>query len=109
MRTPPPAATLPGMNNDRYAMAQAIYERTMWRLRVGIRLLAVALLTLVARCVIDGLNIADVIAGTVIALLLIAAVGLWRQGRRVRPDADARHTGSDHDNSAPTPGMTCVP
>jgi ABC-type proline/glycine betaine transport system permease subunit len=84
MRTPPPRATLPGINDDRDATAQAIYERTMRRLSVAIRLLTVVLLALVARSVIDGLNIADVIAGTAIALLLIASVGLWRQGCRLR-------------------------
>jgi hypothetical protein len=57
-------------------MTHAIYERTMLRLRVAIRLLAAALLALVAHSVTDGLNIADVITGTAIALLLIASVGL---------------------------------
>jgi hypothetical protein len=71
-------------------MSQATYERTMRRLRVTIRLLTVVLLALVARSVTDGLNVAAVITGTAIALLLIAAAGLWRQGRRLRPYANAR-------------------
>jgi hypothetical protein len=78
------------MNDSRVVIAQEIYERTMCRLRVAIRLLAVVLLALVARGLIDGLTAADVISGTVIALLLIASVGLWRQGRRIRPDAGPR-------------------
>jgi hypothetical protein len=93
MRTPPPDATLPGMNDGGRAMSQATYERTMWRLRVTIRLLTVVLLALVAHSVTDGLNVAAVITGTAIALLLIAAVGLWRQGRRLRPYANARQSG----------------
>jgi hypothetical protein len=104
MRTPPPDATLPGMNDGGRAMSQATYERTMWRLRVTIRLLTVVLLALVARSVTDGLNVAAVITGTAIALLLIAAVGLWRQGRRLRPYADARQSGSDDGNGARTRG-----
>jgi hypothetical protein len=104
MRTPTRDATLPAMNGDRYAMTQAIYERTMWRLRVAIRLLTVVLLALVARAVIDGLDVADVVTGTAVALLLIASVGLWRQGRRLRPDAGARQSCSDDDKSARTRG-----
>jgi hypothetical protein len=109
MRTPPPDTTLAGMDDGRYAIPPAIYERTMRRLRVTIRLLTVALLALVARSAIDGLNIADVITGTAIALLLIASVGLWRQGVRLPPDADARQSGSDDDNNnARTRGMACA-
>ena len=61
----------------------------MRRLRVAIRLLTVVLLAVVSRSVIDGPNIADVITGTAIGLLLIASVGLWRHGRRIRLDADS--------------------
>jgi hypothetical protein len=105
---PPPGATLLAVSDRRYPMTQAIYGRTMSRLRVAIRLLTVVLLALVARSVIDGFHVADVITGTAIALLLIASVGLWRQGRRLRPYADARQGGSD-DDSARTRGMAGPP
>jgi hypothetical protein len=75
--------TLSGMNEGHDAITQATYERTMWRLRVAIRLLTVALLALVARSAISGFNVAVVITGTTIALLLLASVRLWRQGRRL--------------------------
>jgi hypothetical protein len=97
--------TLSGMNEGRYAMTQATYERTMWRLRVAIRLLTVALLALVARSATSGLNVAVVITGTTIALLLIVSVGLWREGRRLQPYADAHQSGSDDDNGERTRGM----
>jgi xanthine/uracil permease len=71
-------------------MSQATYERTMRRLRATIRLLTVVLLALVAHSATDGLNVTAVITGTAIGWLLIAAVGLWRQGRRLRPYANAR-------------------
>ncbi len=70
-------------------MTQAIYERTMRRLRVTIRLLTLVLLAL-ACSVIDRPTAADVVTGTVIAVLLVGSVGLRRQGCRVRPDAGSR-------------------
>ena len=93
------------MNEGRYAMTQATYERTMWRLRVVIRMFMVVLLVLVARSATSGLNVAVVITGTAIALLLIASVGLWRQGCRLQPYADAHQSGSDDDNGERTRGM----
>lgn len=106
MRTPPPGATLPPVNDRRDPMTQAIYERTMSGRRVAIRVLTVVLLALLARSVTDGFNVADGITGTAIALLLITSVALWWQGRRLRPYADARQSDSD-DNSARTRGTAC--
>jgi hypothetical protein len=67
-------------------------------------LLTVVLIALVARSVTDGLSVAAVITATAIALLLIVAVGLWGQGRRLRPYADARQSGSDNGNGTTTRG-----
>jgi hypothetical protein len=80
-------------------MTQEIYERTMRRLRVTIPLLTVALLSLIARSVVSGLKIADVISEMVIALLLTASVGLWRQGRRLRTHAGIRQGGTDDETA----------
>jgi hypothetical protein len=88
------------MNDDRQAVPQAIYERTMRRLRVAIRLLTVVLLAVVARSVSDGLSMAGGITGTAIALLLISSLGLWRQGRRMRPDVNDRRRGCDDETGA---------
>jgi len=96
------------MNDACDPSASAVYERAMRRLRVAIRLLTVVLLALVARSVSDGPNLAGVITGTMIALLLTASIGLRRQGRRMRPD-DARQSGGNEEKGAPARAMACAP
>jgi hypothetical protein len=105
MRTPPPDATVPTIIDGRDEMTQATYERTMCRLRFVIRMFMVVLLVLVARSVTDRLTVAVVITGAPIAFLPIASVGPRRQGRRLRPYADARQSGSSDYNSALPRGL----
>jgi hypothetical protein len=64
-----------------------IYDRSMERLRVTIRVLSALLVALLARILSDGLTIAVGLSEALIALLLLAALGLWRHGRRLGSDA----------------------
>jgi hypothetical protein len=69
-------------------LPDAIYERTIGRLRVTAAMLAAVEVALIARAVVDGLNFANGVAGAVIAVMLIASLWLWRTGRRLRRDAN---------------------
>jgi hypothetical protein len=62
----------------------AIFERTMRRLAVTIKLLVVTLLALIARAVTDGPGLAVDMATALIALILVGALYLWRQGHGLR-------------------------
>jgi hypothetical protein len=63
----------------------------MWRLGVTIKVLVATLLALIARTVTDGSRLAVDLSMGVIALLLLAALLLRRQGRRLRsPGHDPR-------------------
>jgi hypothetical protein len=59
----------------------------MRRLRTCTRLLSAVLVALIARMFIVGLNAAIELAGSVVVPLLIGALLLLRQGRRINPDA----------------------
>jgi hypothetical protein len=63
---------------------RALWEREMRRLRLTTWALAVVLVALIARSLIAGLSVAAELSGPVVALLL-AAVLLARQGRRIEP------------------------
>jgi hypothetical protein len=62
--------------------AQNVYARTMRHLRVCIRLLTALLLACVAHIVTDGLTPGLALGMALTALLLLAALGLWRIGSR---------------------------
>ena len=70
-------------------MNQTAYDRAIRRLRVCVRVLSAVLLALIARSVIDGVNLAIVLTEALIALLLLASAALWRHGRRLQPHASA--------------------
>jgi hypothetical protein len=67
-----------------FAEAEPIYHRAMRRLRVCIAALTALLLAAVARAVTVGLNATGRVALALTALLLLASLGLWRQGSRLR-------------------------
>jgi di/tricarboxylate transporter len=62
---------------------RALWEREMRRLRLITWVLAVVLLALIARSLMLGLTVAAELSGPVVAALLLAAVLLTRQGRRI--------------------------
>jgi hypothetical protein len=100
-------------------MNRAAHARAMRQLRVFVRVLSAMLLALIAHCVIDGANLAVLIGGVLIALLLLVSGALWRYGLRVEPRASApaaarpharrdkqigvadRHTSSKRNNQTP--------
>ncbi len=59
----------------------------MWRLSVTIKVLVVTLLALIARAVTDRSGLAVDLSMGLIAVVLLAALYLWHQGRRLRPSA----------------------
>jgi hypothetical protein len=63
----------------------AIWEREMRRLRVTSRVLAAALLAVVARIIIAGLTLTSGLTATVIAALTVASSLLTRHGHRHEP------------------------
>jgi hypothetical protein len=69
--------------------AQNVYARTMRHLRVCISLLTAPLLACVAHIVADGLTPGLALAMALTALLLLAALGLWRIGSRRKPEDTA--------------------
>jgi hypothetical protein len=69
--------------------AQNGYARTMRHLRVCKRLLTALLLARVAHIVTDGLTLELALATALTALLLLAALGLWRIGSRRTPEDTA--------------------
>jgi hypothetical protein len=69
--------------------APLVYARTMRHLRVWIRLLAALLLACVAHIVTDGLTPGLALGMALTALLLLAALGLWRIGSRRKPEDTA--------------------
>jgi hypothetical protein len=64
-------------------LSRAIWEREMRNLRTIVRLLAIVLAVLVARALLSGVTLAMGVAGATVAVLLLAALGLSRQGRRL--------------------------
>ncbi len=62
---------------------RARVEREMRRLAVLVRLLAVILLSLLARAVFDGLTVSVGVGVAVVVALLVFATGLLRMGRRI--------------------------
>jgi hypothetical protein len=64
-------------------LEQTIWEREMRRLRVSVRGLIAVLWALGVRMLIDGLTVATALSGAIIALLLLAALLLIRQGHRL--------------------------
>ena len=73
---------------------QHVYARTMRQLRIRIRVLTALLLASVAHAVTDGLTPALALALALTALLLLAALGLWRTGSRRQP-RDAAPPGAE--------------
>ena len=71
----PPAATIDPIS----------YARVMRRLGLTVRVLSAALTALIIRSLVDGLNLANTVIGALVVLMLLAAVVLSRQGRRLRP------------------------
>lgn len=57
----------------------------MRRLQVGVRVLAAVLLALATRIIVDGLEPVSAATSGVIAVLLVATIGLRREGRRLEP------------------------
>jgi uncharacterized membrane protein len=64
--------------------AQQLYERAIRRLRICIRVLSALLAASIARVVVDGLTVAGAFALAFTAVLLVASLGLWRQGSRLK-------------------------
>jgi hypothetical protein len=62
----------------------------MRRLGVTVRVLSVVLAALVARSIVDGLNLALGLSAILITALLVAAVVLLLHGRRLRPNGESR-------------------
>jgi hypothetical protein len=58
----------------------------MARLGVLMRVLTVALIALVIHTLADGVSVPAAVAEPVIALLLLASVLIWRQGRSLDRD-----------------------
>jgi hypothetical protein len=69
----------------RITLSRAVWEREMRNLRIIVRLLAIVLAVLVARALLSGATLAVGVAGATVAILLLAALGLSRQGRRLQP------------------------
>jgi hypothetical protein len=67
-------------------LRRSAWEREMRRLRVIVRLLAVVLLALAARMVVSGINAVIGVTGGIVAGLLVAALLLTREGRRLEPN-----------------------
>jgi hypothetical protein len=61
------------------------YAGVMRRLGLTIRVLSAALVALIIRSLVDGLNLANTVIGALVVLMLLAAVVLSRRGRRLRP------------------------
>ncbi len=83
----PPAGT-PAERSQTYtpqALPRAVWEREMRRLQVGVRVLAAVLLALATRIIVDGLEPVSAATSGVIAVLLVATIGLRREGRRLEP------------------------
>jgi hypothetical protein len=101
-----PAAPSRSPGGERPALNQTDYDRAMGRLRVCMRVLSAVLLALIARSVIDGANLAVVLAAALIALLLLASGVLWLYGRRLEPHASASRTATpktDMRSGSPSP------
>jgi hypothetical protein len=61
------------------------YARVMSLLGLTIRVLSAALVALIIRSLVDGLNLANTVIGALVVLMLLAGVVLSRRGRRLRP------------------------
>jgi hypothetical protein len=61
------------------------YAEVMRRLGLTIRVLSAALVALIIRSLVDGLNLANTVIGALVVLMLLAAVVLSRQGGWLRP------------------------
>lgn len=57
----------------------------MRRLRIAVRVLGTVLLALAVRMAIDGITLLVAVTAVVMAALLVAALGLTRQGHRLEP------------------------
>jgi hypothetical protein len=68
-------------------MRDDVYQRSMRRLTVTIRVLATFLGAAVVQGIVDGVNVAVVLAVVLTAALLVAAIVLMRHGRALRPTA----------------------
>jgi hypothetical protein len=66
-----------------------MYGLTMRRLAVLVRILSVILAAVLARCVLDGLNLALGLTAAVVTALLLAAVALLLLGRRLKPGLES--------------------
>ena len=66
-----------------------------------IGVLTATLVALLARTLLDGLSLAGGLADGVIALLLLTALGLWRQGRQLASHPDSPHSSSPGSESQP--------
>jgi hypothetical protein len=67
-----------------------MYELAMRRVAVTVRVLSVVLAALVAKGIVDGLNLALGLSAVLITALLAAAVVLLFQGRLLRPSGESR-------------------
>lgn len=66
-------------------LRRSAWEREMRRLGVIVRVLAAVLLALAARVLVSGINAVIGVTGGIVAGLLVAALLLTRQGRRLEP------------------------
>jgi hypothetical protein len=66
-------------------MSREMWEREMRRLRISARLLAAATGALVLRLAVSGLTFATGLGLAILVALLIGALLLLRQGRRIEP------------------------
>jgi hypothetical protein len=77
-----------GSRDAEITLSRTVWERQMRNLRIIVRLLAIVLVVLVARALLSGATLAVGVAGATVAVLLLAALGLARQGRRLEPDGE---------------------
>jgi len=64
---------------------RAVWEREIRSLRVIARSLIVVLLAIGARAILDGVTVAVALTGVVVVALLLACLGLLRQGGQLEP------------------------
>jgi hypothetical protein len=74
-----------GGAQPRRAMGRVVWECTMRRLRVTVRLLSVIGFALIVRMAVTGPTPTTVLALSVVAALLIAGIRLIRYGHRIEP------------------------
>jgi hypothetical protein len=78
-----------------------VYELTMRRLVAMVRVLSAVLAAVLARCVLDGLNLALGLAAASVTAVLVAAIGLLFLGQRIKPSPESSmRAGGGHERGS---------